>query len=112
MRTWHIELALVTVILLSVTVASGGAAREALGSLAVIITFAHLQVTTRLAEKDTDRATPEVECSRWAQRYVIAKEVCWFWYFALLGAWPALVAVVLFLAYPVWRRVYRSRSKA
>jgi hypothetical protein len=105
MRTWHKELAVVVTILAIIWFLAKGSLVEAVGSLAVILTFCHTQVAFRLEEKHGQSSDPDsVECYRWQSRYFCAKEICWLGYFVILGAWSALVGVFIFLAYPFWRK--------
>ena len=106
--TWHVELAVVASILFSVALVTGGRV-ELVGAGAVSLSFAHAQVADRLAEREAARAVATVECHRWATRYLVGKEALWLVYFVALHAWSALAGVALFLAYPVWRRLWRHR---
>jgi len=108
-RTWMVEMAVVTVVLATVAIASGGGAVELLGATAVVLTFGHAQVAERLAERDAARVRPSVACHRWAVRYLLAKETMWCAYFVMHRSWSALAGVGLFLAYPAWRRWWRAR---
>lgn len=38
---------------------------------------------------------------------VVSKEALWTTYFIALHAWSALVGCALFLAYPLWRELWR-----
>ena len=107
MKTWHIEGAVVAVVLTTVALASGGGAVELLGAAAVQLSFHHASVANRLAEREAARARPIVECHRWAGRYFLGKELLWCVYFIAHGSWSALAGVGLFLAYPFWRRLWR-----
>jgi hypothetical protein len=108
MKTWHIEGAIVALILVSVAVITHGGWREWLGALAVQLTFHHAAISERMAERQSARDTPDVTCWQWSTRLFVSKELLWFVYFAAVGAWSALVGVVLFLCYPAWRRFWRS----
>lgn len=107
-RTYHLELAVVCAVLSGVVVLTHGGWLELLGAGAVLLSFAHGQVADRLAEREAARAEPDVECHAMARRYFIGKEALWFAYFAAKGSYSALAGVVLFLAYPFWRRVWRK----
>lgn len=107
MRTWMLELTVVALILGGVVALTRGGAVEAVGALAVVLSFAHVQVADRLAEREAARPAPETECHAWATRYLVAKETVWLIYFVALGAWSALAGVGIFLAYPLWRRAWR-----
>lgn len=108
-RTWVWELGTVGLILAVVLVATRAPLIEVIGAGAVLASFAHGQVSDRLAENEAARAKPEVHCHAWARRYFLAKEALWFGYFVAKGAWSALVGCVVFLAYPAWRAWYRRR---
>lgn len=107
-RTWHAEVAVVAAVLFTIAFATGGWV-EALGAVAVTVTFAHAQVADRLAERDAARERPSVACHRWATRYLVGKEALWLGYFMLHHSWSALAGVALFLAYTPWRRWWRHR---
>lgn len=112
-RTWHIEMAIVATVLTVVVVVSDKGPVEWIGSLAVLLTFAHVQVADRLAEQadleERNRGQATVECYWKLKWYLVGKEVLWLAYFVMLGAWSALVGVALFLLYPLWRHWYRRR---
>ncbi len=110
MRTWQGELAVVGTVLGGVLLATHAPLVEVVGAGAVLASFAHGQVSDRLAEKEAARARPEVYCHAWARRYFLAKEALWLIYFVAKGAWSALVGCAVFLAYPAWRSWWRRRS--
>lgn len=108
--TWVWERGVAVAILLLVWALAGTSLLELGGVVAVVLTFAHMQVSDRLAE--AQKAAPDhaaVECWRKLDRYLVLKEVCWLVYFVLHGSWSAVAGVPLFLLYPVWRRWYRAR---
>jgi hypothetical protein len=107
--TWKLELLVVCAVLAAVVVSTRGGWMEWLGAGAVAFSFAHGQVADRLAEREALRVRPDVHCHAMARRYFVAKEALWFVYFAARGSYAALAGVVLFLAYPLWRRTYRTR---
>lgn len=109
LRTWHIEHLVVAVALLTTLVATGGGLVELIGAIAVQASFGHAAITDRLTEREAMRASPEVDCYRWSWRYFVAKELAWLAYFVAHRSWSALVGVGVFLAYPLWRRWYRTR---
>ena len=106
MRTWQVELAVVALVLSAVALVSPGWTSW-IGAAAVTLSFAHAQVADRLQEKEAARPVPEVDCHRWLIRYLVSKEVLWAVYFISNRSWPALAGVVLFVAYPFWRRWWR-----
>ncbi len=111
-HTWHLEALFVATVLVAVAFVSGKGAVEWIGVGAVFFTWMHASVANRLEEAEAARAAArtkvEVECFRWATRYFYMKEVLWFAYFLLLGAWSALAGTVLFLCYGPWRRAWRA----
>jgi hypothetical protein len=108
-RTWHIETAVVALVLVAVALLSGGGALELIGAGAVLLSFGHASVGERLREREAARIAPSVECHHWSTRYFVGKEALWFLYFVLHGSWSALAGVGLFLVYPLWRRFWRRR---
>lgn len=107
MKTWVFEL-LGACSVLSVSALAAGGGAHWLSALAVALSFCHAQVASRLDEAEERRSQIGVHCRAWLARYLVAKEIAWVSYFVLTGSWPALVGCVLFLAYPVWRRWWRS----
>ena len=108
-KTWHFELGVVAAVLAAVVVCTGGSYVEWIGAAAVTLSFVHAQVADRLAEKDAARPKPAVACHRWATRYLVGKEALWLAYFVIHQSWSALAGVGLFLAFPVWRRLWRRK---
>lgn len=106
-RTWQIELVWVAMVLAVMLLVTEGGWVEVVGAGAVLLSFAHIQVADRLAEREAKRPTATVACHAWAARYLVGKEVLWLAYFVAHRSWSALVGVVLFIAYPLWRRVWR-----
>lgn len=109
-RTWHIEAAVVALVLLVVAFVSGGGWVEVVGAGAVLAGFMHCQIADRLHEAhEASLGKPPVECARWMWRYWVAKEALWIGYFVAHHSYSALAGCVLFAAYPLWRRWWRSR---
>jgi hypothetical protein len=106
-RTWHVEAAVIAVVLVVTVLVAGGGWVEWVGAAAVWVSSRHMSVADRLREREERRPTSEVECYRWLDRYWIGKEALWLVYFVALGAWSALAGVVVFIAYPYWRRAHR-----
>lgn len=109
--TWSWELSAVSMVVLGVARLTGTGLVEALTALAVLLTFAHVQVAARLEEADAARPLPAVHCRAMLDRYLVAKEACWVAVFALVGAWPAIAGCVVFAVYPWWRRIYRASRR-
>jgi hypothetical protein len=119
-KTWQLELATVAAILVGAVVLSGKGWIEYLGAAAVLASFGHAQVADRMVERQEieSRFTANmlgnggsatfVHCYRWSLRYFIAKEALWLGYFVAHRSWSALVGVGVFLAYPLWRKLYRE----
>ena len=53
-RTWHIEMTFVAIVLLALGLLAGGGAVELVGAAAVVLTFGHAQVADRLAENERE----------------------------------------------------------
>lgn len=128
MRTWVVEAVVVAFVLATVAGSTGVEPIGWICSAAVLLTFMHVQVASRLQEAEERRAMREVDkaptsgkevleqvekadgvhCHLWLKRYLVGKELLWCVYFVATKQWPALVGVFLFLLYPVWRRFHIS----
>lgn len=134
LKTWHFEMAVATVLLGSVA-AYRGTWLDALGALAVVLTFGHTTIAERMREKQARLpitisageihnggrviAVPAqaveigqvdfVECHALLTKYLIGKEIAWVAFFLISKSYPALVGCGLFLLYPVWRKWWRRR---
>lgn len=111
MKTWVVEAGCVAAFLLVIVFVTGGSIVEVTGALAVLFGFMHMQVADRMAEHMASREAPAVECYRRALYYTIVKELLWVAYFLLHHSYAALAGCVVFLAYPLWRRIYRKNEK-
>lgn len=109
--TWVFELSVVYTILSAVVVLTNGSALEWIAVGAVTASFAHGQVAERMAAKEAAREKPDVHCHAWSTRYFVGKEILWFVYFAAKGSYAALAGVVLFLLYPVWRKLWKCTNE-
>lgn len=108
MKTWHLEMAVVAILLASVLLGTGAPVVELIGSAAVLAGFGHAQVSERMAAAQAAMSTPSVDCFRWSVGYFVAKEVLWASYFVLHHSWSALVGCVVFLLYAPWRARHRT----
>lgn len=106
-KTWYFEHAVVVATLASVWYATGMQPREAIGSMAVYLSFGHASVAERLREREAARPVPSVECFRALTWYWVSKEIAWFAYFLWSGAYSALVGCAVFTLHPLWRRYWR-----
>jgi len=104
-RTWHVEAAVVGLVLLVVAIISGGHPAEFIGAGAVLLAFMHCQIADRLHEQQA--FSPSVECREWMWRYWVAKEALFIAYFVLHESYAAIAGAALFAAYPFWRRWWR-----
>jgi hypothetical protein len=112
MKTWHLEILFVAFILFVANMfGSHLHPVELLGAVAVLLSFGHAQIADRLAEKEGQRAIPEVNCYKKLWYYFIGKELFWLTYFILNHSYSALAGVLIFLSYPIWRRFYRTNIK-
>lgn len=113
MKTWKIELIVVAVILLAVNfITHHLLSIEILAALAVLLNFGYVQIGDRLLEVESAKEIPQVECYRKMQYYFVGKEFFWFLYFFMNHSYSALVGVLVFLTYPLWRRMYRMHIKS
>lgn len=112
-KTWMVEFVVVLVVLCAIALITQKGYIEWVGVFAVIVTFGHTQIADRLREREQKRYHKEnkgdVECYWKLDYYFYTKEILWFVYFIVLGAWSAIAGVVLFLLYPLWRRFYRKK---
>jgi hypothetical protein len=112
MKTWMIESLVVAAILVAVNIFTHRIFTiEILASIAVLLSFGYASIGDRLLEQEAARTIPQVECYRKMNYYFMGKEFFWFLYFFLNHSYSALVGVIVFLAYPVWRSVYRKHIK-
>ncbi len=105
MKTWKKEMLVVSSLLLLVNFLTHKLFTiEILAAIAVILTFGHFQISTRLSEKESLKLNPDVSCYNKLLFYTVGKEMLWFVYFLMNKSYSALVGVLIFLLYPVWRR--------
>lgn len=97
---------------LAATALASGGGREWFAAAGVLGSFLHAQVADRMAEAQAAAAEPDVPCHAMSRVYFVAREAAWVAYFATGRCWSALVGCALFLAYPPWRRWWRSRRPA
>lgn len=107
-KTWHFEATVVIIILILTVYLSGNSTIEYLGAGAVFFTFMMVEIQDRTAEKEKQKTNPDNECFHLFPYYLYLKEFLWISYFLLKGAHSALVGSVIFLLYPLWRKVYRK----
>jgi len=108
-RTWHIESAVVFIVLFVITAIKNFENTEIVCSLAVWLTFMHGQVADRMQEKQAQMAKPDVDCYKWSNRYFLMKEALWITFFIMIGSFAALAGSVLFFMYPFWRKIYKKK---
>lgn len=108
LKTYHFEMGFVALVLFLVVFFLKNTPLEYVGALAVLFSFGHASIAERFREREEAKANPGVSCFQKSLHYFLAKEVCWSVYFLGTGCYSALVGVVVFLLYPVWRKVWRS----
>lgn len=112
MKTWKIEMLVVGAILVVVNYFTHKLFTiESLAAIAVLLSFAHAQIADRMAEQESLREKPSVNCYKKLWYYFISKEIFWCLYFLLNESYAALVGVAIFIAYPIWRDIYRKKIK-
>jgi len=111
-QTHIIEYVFVATILIIVAIVTKKGLIEYIGITAVFLTFCHASIAERLREREELRqikkSPVEVHCYYKLPYYFYAKEILWFLYFILLGAYSALAGVIIFLLYTPWRNYYRK----
>lgn len=114
LHTYQIEFLFVGIILLSVIMVQHDSWVEYIGAGAVFFSFAHAKVANRLAEREEYRKKKNAHdlvilpYYHKTKKYFFVKEILWFIYFILLGAYSALVGCVIFLLYEPWRKLWRK----
>lgn len=97
------ELLVVTIILSTATIAFGGGLllAEWVGTVSVILTFAHTAAANALRED------PDAHLARkYLNVWLISKELSWLIYMFLIGAMAGTTGTLLFMLYPFWRWLY------
>lgn len=114
LHTYQIEFLVVGTSLLSVIILRHDSWVEYIGAGAVFFSFAHAKVANRLAEREEYRKKNDGHDSvvlpyyYKTKKYFYLKEILWFVYFILLGAYSALVGCIIFLLYEPWRNLWRK----
>ncbi len=111
-KTYHIEGAAVLITLIAVAEYSSKGLVEYIGVAAVFFTFMHATIAEYMCEAEALREKETnitiIACHKKLPYYFYAKEFCWLVYFVWLGAYSALVGVIVFLLYQPWRRLWRK----
>lgn len=111
-QTWTYEFMAVGMILVVVTLLTTdwtsprAIAFNLAGAVGVFFSFAHANVASRMTERQAIQEKPDVWCWYKAERYWLLKETAWFVAFMASGMYSALVGNVLFILFPVWRRIH------
>ena len=110
LHTYQLEMALALGILIATALISQKGWIEWIGVVAVFISFGHMTLSDRLAEREAvlHKSRIRKNVHTMLNAYLVSKEILWFAYFILVGAWSALTGVILFLAYPLWRRYWKK----
>jgi uncharacterized membrane protein YfcA len=104
-KTYHLEMLFVAVILSAVVIASGSGFIEWIGAIAVLLSFGYMTLNNRLHESQ------EQEDQGKLYYYYMSKEIFWLMYFVILGAYSGIVGIFIFICYHPWRNYYRKYSK-
>lgn len=107
-KTWHIELIIISVVLVVVTAIFKNDLINWITTLAIIFTFQHAQISDRLQERQTVLDKPTVECYGKLNKLFVGKEILWITTFYLMNNYAAIVGSAMFAAYPYWRKLYRK----
>lgn len=107
MKTWHIEVIIVMIILSLQLFFTNFSINEIICSCAVLFTFKHAQIADRMQERQSIMEKPDVHCYKWSNRYFILKEAMWICFFLMTKSYAALSGAILFSLYPLWRKYWR-----
>lgn len=117
MHIFHIEDIFVASVLIITALIFRENYAEWIGITAVFLTFKHNVISFRLEAAEENREEQGksfVKSYKQQSYYFYAKELVWFAYFLLLGAWSGLVGVCIFLLYPSWHTIrerYHTKRK-
>jgi hypothetical protein len=109
-KTWIWEVVVVAIFLIISLFFKSFEWSEIICSIAVLFTFMHGQVSDRMYEKQAEREKPDVYCYMYSQYYYLAKEIMWVAYFLAIQSYAALIGAIVFLLYPLWRKLYRGKK--
>jgi len=104
------ELSAVVIVLVFTAIVSGRELVEWLGVFGVILTFEYTLIATRLGENEEHGTQEEKKYFKRLLLFYYLKELVWLAYFIILGAWSAIVGVVIFLLYGGWRIAWHKHS--
>lgn len=109
MKTYHFEYTVVAAVLCTVAILAGNSLKEWLCAVAVLLEFGEATVVDRLLEDSRD---PHVLRHRRSVRkmlpFAVTRETIWVIYFILVHSYSAIVGCVVFLLYPLWRKLWRT----
>lgn len=106
-----IEDIFVASILIVTAIVFGEHYTEWIAAAAVFLAFKHTVAAFRLedvVERMEKHGDTAYHSHGNQETYFYLKESLWFVYFFLLGAWSALVGVVIFLLYPLWHKSWQK----
>ncbi len=120
--TWQYEAGFVAVILLSVSLLTTPSIRSIftdtaslrafviiwISAAAVFGSFLHAQIGTYMAEDMSHAEEPLTDCYHKLGKYWVYKETLWFAVFILSGAYPAIAGNIVFMLFPIWRKIYKA----
>ena len=111
LRTWHYEVAVMTLVLCVVNYFFANNAINWVTTLAIILTFQHGQIGDRLQERQDKLEIKTVECYHKLNKLFAGKEIVWIIAFIMMKNYAAIVGSLLFFLYPFWRKYYRKHIK-
>lgn len=112
MRTWHVEILVVGVVLVTVTLLTKPDWVNWITTLAILFTFNHAQIGDRLQERQAVKEVKDVPCYHKLNKLFVVKELLWITAFLLMHNYAAIVGSGLFALYPYWRKLYRRHIKS
>lgn len=87
------------------------ALKDILPFFAVMASWGHMSVATRLAEAQAAGNPTPVDCVAMLRIYLWVKEALWAATFLTSKLYAPLVGSLLFSLYPVWRGVWRTHKR-
>lgn len=82
--------------------------QEILGTLAVLCSFKHWEITRHLAESQhkqfIEKGVAKVTCFRMAAVYAFFRQCSWIIYYLLIHSYAPIAGTLFFMFYPVWSR--------
>jgi len=83
-----------------------------LSAIAVFGSFLYANTSHRMTELAKTTNASVTATAQWSERYWIGKEIIWIAVFFMNGIYPAILSSLIFICYPIWRRIYLEEQSA